>query len=456
MNAQPVYFQKVFGDSLTQSTGKSVVQAADGSIYFTGNFNNFSTSTQGIELIKMDSAGNILWQEKLITGFAYTNRSIITSDKKILMNGQLTDSTGNTDALAVETDTAGNIIFSKTYGSTSTTEALQALLQTVDGGFIFSGFTTNPSGPGNAFWVVKTDSAGNEEWQQTYSYNVNSTCDDIVQTTDGGYLITGDKKTITANYNAHVIKIDSLGSIQWETDLTYPYNSGCKNLMINSEGNYIVIGEAATATSSYFDPFITKLDTAGNILWSHIIPCSNNGDAGYDIIEPTPGNYLITGFGYNTATLTADLLVMRLDSAGNEVSRRYYGSTGYDQGYIIISDYNNSGFLAAGFISDATGGKYFLIHDDLLGIPSAVNEISSGNTFTFYPSPADDILHLRTNGFIQNSLLKIYSLTGNIVLQKQLNSFNTIINTATLTSGLYVVEIRDKFHLEKIKLLILH
>lgn len=56
------------------------------------------------------------------------------------------------------------------------------LAETNDNGFIFSGYTTNPLGPGNANYVVRTDSNGIVMWQQTYGYPVNSVSDDILQT----------------------------------------------------------------------------------------------------------------------------------------------------------------------------------------------------------------------------------------------------------------------------------
>jgi hypothetical protein len=312
------------------------------------------------------------------------------------------------------------------------------LAQTNDNGFIFSGYTSNPSGPGNANYIVKTDSNGVLMWQQTYAYAVNAVSDDILETPQGDFVFSGDKKTGGINYNAQVVKIDSTGNIIWQTDLVFPYNSGCKNLIINSDGDYVVIGEAATATSSYFDPFITKLDAAGNILWSHTIPCSNGPDAGYDIIEPLANNYLITGFSYNDTSANTDLFVMRLDASGNEVNRRYYGGPNYDQGYTIIKSIFNDGFLAAGFSVLNPESKFLLVYDDYLGIPASINNYQKTKTLV-YPCPADQFLKVSISG--QSSKAFVYDTMGNLVFAKEFDLNNPFIDTKKLSNGIYFLKI---------------
>lgn len=432
--SQPAYFQKNFGSSGSSNNGGSVTQAPSGSIFFVGNFFNTISGDHGFELYKMDGGGTIQWRNQIGLGDFHTNRIIYTKQNKLLINGQLDDSTGNTDAFAMLVDTNGNIIFNSSYGYPNTTDMFIGLAETNDNGFIFSGYTTNPSGPGNANYVVRTDSNGIVLWQQTYAFTVNSVSDDILQTPEGDFLFSGDKKTGSSNYNAQVVKIDAVGNIIWQTDLVFQYNSGCKNMIINNDGDYVVIGEAATATSSYFDPFITKLDTAGNILWSHTVPCSNGPDAGYDIIEPSPDNYLITGFSLNTTTANTDLVVMRLDSLGDEVSRRYYGGPNYDQGYTIIQSSFNNGFLAAGFSILSPESKFLLVYDDYLGIPTSINEPQKPGTL-IYPCPADKFMKFENQ--IKPCNAVIYDAMGKVVFRKTFDTFTKIIDTSDFKNGIY-------------------
>ena len=71
-------------------------------------------------------------------------------------------------------------------------------LQTSDAGYIFTGYYSL-EGYESDVWVVKTDEDGNMQWSKNYGGTFFDLGRSINPTSDGGYIISGEYFSVTAN-----------------------------------------------------------------------------------------------------------------------------------------------------------------------------------------------------------------------------------------------------------------
>jgi hypothetical protein len=181
----------------------------------------------------------------------------------------------------------------------------------------------------------------------------------------------------------------------------------------------MLVGESATATSNYFDVFISKITQTGSVQWAHTIPATNNGDAGFSIIEIVPDYYLITGDGYNPIDSSTDVIALLVDSSGNEISKRFYNYSQVDIGFEITPSIYG-GVLIAG-TNYGMDDQYCLIYDTL-PTPLAINTISENKSnFYFYPDIINESGTIHFNMPIEKFYIAFYDLAGKMIYQDYIN-----------------------------------
>jgi hypothetical protein len=259
----------------------SVEQTSDGGYIVGGATNPFHSYPNDFLLMKTDSTGNLQWN-KTYGGAGRSEAYSVeqTSDGGYILAGA-TDLFGATgyDMWLVKTDVAGNVEWNKTYGGTFGGGWAYSVQQTSDGGYIIAG---------QGFQLVKTDAAGNVEWDKTYGI-YSDTAYSVQQTSDGGYIVAGQEFSFVADNSCfYVVKTDSSGNLQWNS--TYGGTPGIAySVQQTSDGGYVIAGAVSGSA------WLVKTDSAGNVQWSE--SCGTKAGSGYaDSVEQTSdGGYILAG-----------------------------------------------------------------------------------------------------------------------------------------------------------------
>jgi len=110
-------------------------------------------------------ASGATFEKAINPNYSYTEDVQQTSDGGYVVGATFSNTTYV--ALIAKLDSSGNLQWQKQYQSSVDGSQLYALKQTLDGGYVWAGELQNSNGSDCAI-VLRLDSSGNIQWQQTY------------------------------------------------------------------------------------------------------------------------------------------------------------------------------------------------------------------------------------------------------------------------------------------------
>ncbi|WP_350293462.1 hypothetical protein [uncultured Croceitalea sp.] len=279
------------------------------------------------------------------------------------------------------------IAWVKNFGG-SGNESPRSIIQTLDGGYAVVGFTDSTDGDlvsknlnVNDYWLLKLDVDGNMQWQRTYGGSKDDQGQQVIQTSDGGYAITGyamsDDGDGSNNEGFHdnwILRLDASGDILWEKSFGFSGHDHSYDIVETLDGGLFFSGfldvtssngEGSTGKSSGLtrhgvgEFWGTRLDADGNILWRKFFGGSNN-DRSFGVINAYDGGFILSGasesddFDISNSKGSYDFWVVKVDKNGNFEWEQSFGGTGIDQSHDITKTADGNYVLVGNTFSSDT------------------------------------------------------------------------------------------------------
>jgi Secretion system C-terminal sorting domain len=380
-------------------------------------------------------------------------------------DGDVSGNHGANDVWVLKISATGVLQWQKCLGG-SDNDYGNAVAQTSDGGYILAGGTYSTDGDvvGNRgaedVWVVRLDDTGGKVWAKTYGGSATEAALSVQQTWDGGFVFGGSSNSIDGDIvGAHssdtvagdiwVVKLSSLGGVQWQ----HPLGSGDLEYIgytiPTHDSGYLVVGttysfEDGGDVTGFIgdytnqDGWVVKLDSGGAVQWDRCIFVSSS-EMLYGAIQTVDGSYLVCGTDIPPhdwkalyGKLTASGQIVYLDTL--ESGAPFYSVALASSGSGIVTGPASS---TSGDIVGYHENENFWVVE--FGWASSVKGVQEMPGVTITPNPTSGSVTIAADASIAD--VSLTNMLGQTVFEKGFAAKNVNVEVFGLPPGVYLVKV---------------
>ena len=289
----------------------AVVQASSGDLFVCGE--TAGANPQAL-LVKCTANGDTMWSRTYGTPERDDARNIIaTSDGNLLMVGT-TEGFGSDpfgDLFLIKVTTDGDTLWMRSYPDADQ-EVPFHLMETSDGSYLITGTNEDNALP-REMLLLKTDADGNQQWRSIVSGGSSewkwgyST----VELSDGSFITAGHH-TVNGRSQVLLVKTDASGTVLWERQMGASERSHiASSLRANINNTFTVSGHTFDVSTSTDQVFLMTFDADGTEHWVEHYGTYDNAEATNLLLEDN-GNFIVVG------DANGEITMWFMDSVGNQ------------------------------------------------------------------------------------------------------------------------------------------
>ncbi len=249
-------------------------------------------------LLKFSAGGDLEYAKTIDAGGNDIIWSLASGQgKNYLLTGYTNAYSGSYDIFNIMLDSLGNMMWAKTIDISSDVSSFSKLIiNTADSGYAIAGIITQTPSTYVSF-ITKLDENGTPAWTISISSDASMRAYTLIQTPDSGF-VTAVYRAVSGNSDDDigVIKIDASGSLEWARGFDIFVNNfhvQCRAIALTNTqtGEYVIGGWAYRDSSDIYiqTPYIIKLTSQGNVIWSKTAEYPNTFAVCSSILEDGDG-----------------------------------------------------------------------------------------------------------------------------------------------------------------------
>ncbi|WP_340201282.1 hypothetical protein [Ascidiimonas sp. W6] len=242
------------------------------------------------------------------------------------------------------------------------------------------GIIADKTTPVNDYWLLKFDSEGNLQWNKTYGGSKDDRGQALIQSNDGSYAIAGYSMSsdgdASANQGFHdnwILKLNTSGEILWEKSFGYAGHDHAYDIIQTSDGGYFVsgfldvtgsggagnTGRSSVSAHGVGEFWATRLNASGAIVWQRYFGGTNN-DRAHAVVQANDGGFVLAGytesddFDISESNGSYDFWALKISADGAQLWERTYGGSGIDRANAIVKTLDN-GYIIVGGSNSSDG-----------------------------------------------------------------------------------------------------
>lgn len=240
--------------------GEDILIAADGNYVITGITGSFGNGLRDIYLLKITTGGTPIWEKTFGGPMDDGGIGLCQAAGGNFMLYNFTDNFGALarDTYVMKVSSTGDSLGAWLYGGDEYEQAC-SIEPTSDGNFVILGHTASFGHFEHNLYALKITDAGVVLWEKDYGGAFHDGGEHGEQSDDGGYIFCGRTNSFENNIEqVYLVKTDAAGNLQWEknmggSDIDAGYN------MIETDDAYILVGHTMSTTNGNNDVFLVKI-----------------------------------------------------------------------------------------------------------------------------------------------------------------------------------------------------